>query len=577
MLSDSATDIVSVEFENGLAIEYTRAFMEEVRQHAISGFVAFGRGGLEIGGVLYGRRDGDRVGIDSLAEFPCEHARGPGFLLSDKDRVAFLPYLAPPPGLETLGWFRAHTRKGVDLDAGDRELFDQFSPNQRVLALVLKPAPVGPSSAAFYVRETNGEILSQGPAGFAVEPAERCVHESPQPAVLDLTPVPSCEPQQRMSLVPKALHEPSRKKHGWAMALGAAAALAIVGLWGLWAYGRSRPPHKLDLQAYSIAPGQVRIAWNHDSLPAMKGESGIVEIRDGTDDTRIPLTARQLRLSSITYLQKTDRVQVTLRVDRSGAEPAEEWIEFLGPAGKFAAAAPLDVAVNAQDPPVPRALAPSHPPATLAPPKVRYELSEALPPASALTKPNPPEADLPKRRFQLPVEHKTAAAPAVADLPAAPPAVAPVAPQQAALPDFLSKVPIIPRPAPQPGTVPRSGRLIWTGKLGRHETVEIEGGRASVGSVNGSLWGVPADFQIAPAEFTKDGLAIYTMDGAAHGRMEPPSKSNGWNSVVFEFDPVRIKELVVVEAPSRLNSFSKIILRNEARTCPVIVVDWTAR
>jgi hypothetical protein len=87
---------------------------------------------------------------------------------------------------------------------------------------------------------------------------------------------------------------------------------------------------------------------------------------------------------------------------------------------------------------------------------------------------------------------------------------------------------------------------------------------------------MPAEFRILPAELTRDGLAIYTTDGSIHGRTEPPSQSNGWNPVTFVFDPVRVKELVVMEAPSRLNSFKRLVLRCDSRTCPVVVVDWTA-
>ena len=127
----------------------------------------------------------------------------------------------------------------------------------------------------------------------------------------------------------------------------------------------------------------------------------------------------------------------------------------------------------------------------------------------------------------------------------------------------------------QPAAVARTGRLIWTGKLRRHEIVEIAGGTASVGSVSGALNGTPAEFRILPAEFTRDGLSIYTPDGTLHGRTEPASIGNGWNPVTFEFDPVRVKELVVLEAPSRLNGFKRLTLRCDSRSCPVVVVDWT--
>ena len=105
--------------------------------------------------------------------------------------------------------------------------------------------------------------------------------------------------------------------------------------------------------------------------------------------------------------------------------------------------------------------------------------------------------------------------------------------------------------------------------------VEIEGGRASIGSLSGSLSAQPSTVHVWPAEFTREGLAVFTMDGAAHGRKEQPSMANGWNSVRYQFDPVRSRELVVLEAPNRVNGFDRLVVRNDARSCPVIVVDWS--
>jgi hypothetical protein len=119
--------------------------------------------------------------------------------------------------------------------------------------------------------------------------------------------------------------------------------------------------------------------------------------------------------------------------------------------------------------------------------------------------------------------------------------------------------------------------LIWTGKLDPHAVVEINGAHAGFGSVIGSWPGGPAEFRVDPAEFTRDGLVIYTADGAANGRTEPPSKANGWNPVSFAFDPVRVGQLVVLEAPNQRNNFNRIVLRSDAKTCPVIVIDWKAR
>ena len=80
--------MASWEAADGLTVEYSPAVVEEVRRLAVDGFMAFGHGGLEVGGVLYGAREGHRVSVLASAELPCEHAFGPGFVLSENDRQA---------------------------------------------------------------------------------------------------------------------------------------------------------------------------------------------------------------------------------------------------------------------------------------------------------------------------------------------------------------------------------------------------------------------------------------------------------------------------------------------------------
>jgi hypothetical protein len=546
MLSDITVDMISVHLEDGSTIECSRALLEEVRRLAVTGLVAFGRGGLEVGGVLYGLREGNRLTIHAFAECPCEHSTGPAFVLSANDRQALAQVIRPPAGLETLGWYRTHTRRGLDLDASDRELFDRFPLLARTIGLVLKPARLGASAGAFYLRETTGEIAPRSPREFTVEPPERSVEQVP-------APIAESEPQmQSASLAdPWELAEHPAKLR-WPAVAGLVAALIAVVAGAV--YYRTLPPHAFALKAYAIAPGQIRISWNHGAVPAVDGASGALEIRDGDDDTQILLEPAQLRLSGLTYTQKTGRLDVILRVSRrDSTTPVEDSIEFLGPPAPGAAAPPPIPAVENNHAPVSAAI-------------IR-KVVEPAPDDSA------------KRQVQAAeLAAKTAAVQAPV-LPAPPPPVTSTS-AQAGLPDLLPKAEIAPEPAPQqpePLPAPRSGRLIWTGKLDPHAVVEINGAHASFGSVIGSWPGGPADFRVDPAEFTSDGLVIFTTDGAANGRTEPPSKSNGRNPVSFAFDPLRVGQLVVLEAPNQHNNFNRIVLRSDAKTCPVIVVDWKAR
>src|ERR1700689_3022467 len=98
-----------------ISIEYSLVVIEEIRHAVAEGFQRLSRGGIEVGGVLYGTRDGRTVRVLAMRLIACEHARGPAFQLSDKDRKALNDQLkedAQDPhldGLISLGWFLSHT------------------------------------------------------------------------------------------------------------------------------------------------------------------------------------------------------------------------------------------------------------------------------------------------------------------------------------------------------------------------------------------------------------------------------------------------------------------------------------
>ena len=152
------------------------------------------------------------------------------------------------------------------------------------------------------------------------------------------------------------------------------------------------------------------------------------------------------------------------------------------------------------------------------------------------------------------------------------------------LPDILSNGSVHPTVvAPNPSVKasaysgPRSGRLIWTGVLGKRGVVEIDAGHPSVGAMSGSLPAVPLVLRVLPAEFDRGGLVVFTPDRAKADTVEPPGKANGWNATHFKFDNSRARDLVVLESPNRSNNFERLVLRNQGRDCTVIVVDWSVQ
>src|SRR5437867_794236 len=72
--------------QSPVSIEYSLVVIEEIRQEVSQGFQKLSRGGIEVGGLLYGTREGRVIRILAIRPIECEHARGPGLLLSDNDR-----------------------------------------------------------------------------------------------------------------------------------------------------------------------------------------------------------------------------------------------------------------------------------------------------------------------------------------------------------------------------------------------------------------------------------------------------------------------------------------------------------
>jgi hypothetical protein len=122
-----------------------------------------------------------------------------------------------------------------------------------------------------------------------------------------------------------------------------------------------------------------------------------------------------------------------------------------------------------------------------------------------------------------------------------------------------------------------SGRLIWTGTLERRGVIEFEGRSASVGSLTGSLPGVPVHVTVSPAEFGSNGLEVYTTDAQLNHRVEPPSAANGWNRITYVWDPERVRQIAVLETPNPSNRFSHLALRSDARRVSLLVIDWQAQ
>lgn len=349
--------------DHAIRIEYSVEVLEEICADAVDGLYRFRHGGMEIGGVLFGEAAGDLIRLLAYRPLECEHAFGPRFVLSDRDRANLKELLYAPRrqpelrGLEPVGWYHSHTRSGIELSPRDLEIYDSYFPQRWQIALVVRPDQYGPARGGFFFRERDNTVRPDssyeefvtlprrhGPpreaALAAVAPEEPpeaeellpggpapAAHPEPQPEEAVAAPAPARE--QRAPEIPSFARTLPRSGRRW---LGAVAAIALAAAAAIGVeqyYNLSAPPQPLSLWVADMG-GQLLIEWDRTAKPIRDAKSAALEIQDGKALVSMPLTGEQLREGSVDYVRRADIVDVRLRVVLRG-RTMEESIRFVGP------------------------------------------------------------------------------------------------------------------------------------------------------------------------------------------------------------------------------------------------------
>ena len=111
----------------------------------------------EVGGILLGTvtvAENVTVRVEACVELPCDHLFGPSYCLSESEKEPLRHSLAEyspaaGPQIYAVGFYRTHTRRGLQLDADDLQLAELF-PERADLVLLVKPRLLRASRAAFF-------------------------------------------------------------------------------------------------------------------------------------------------------------------------------------------------------------------------------------------------------------------------------------------------------------------------------------------------------------------------------------------------------------------------------------------
>ncbi len=598
--------------------------LEQIRQIAVEGYHRVPHGGVETGGILFGTHQKNVVRIKAWRAIDCEYARGPSFLLSEKDEAALTESLKSWRGdaerarLEPVGWYRAHTRSEILLSDADLAFFDRFFPLPWQVALIVRPASFAPTRAGFFFREADGGIRAQSsyrefplaPLAVAEPAAAESATVQPAAAQTDGAPAipaapvreaatvalpetktaPVTEPRPEAQAAREPVPVPPRHapRPEWDPPLyppfrapaarqnprlkwyATGLTVLVVAVLGFWLLRPSHPA--LKLSATDIG-GQLRINWDRASGSIAHAKGGSIEIEDHGVRTQVSLTPADLRTGSVFYERLSGDVIVRLTVDVAGRPPLAETTRFLRPGDSGLASEPRrDEARKPELPHQPDAQQSRlDPPPSVAPPTVAAPLSLPLPSPAA-----------PVRRvvpFQAP--DKAPVRPST-DIPAiAPPRIENLSAVPAGgLPPMLGSapVPVAPSAASSRAATgaPASGKIIWTGKLAKNGKLVVERNHASSGALSGILPAVSARVSAYPGDLTATGITLFTPDPRySQPLTEKAGADNGWNPTTYTWDPKRAAGIHVVEQPGPQNGY-KVVLQSDTAKLSVVVLEWRA-
>ncbi len=148
--------------------------LERLQAEVLRGFGAVPKRGAEVGGLLLGQieeEDGQTtIHIENFEPVVCGYKRGPSFLLADDEAAAFADVAAmwkkdSTKPVYAVGYFRSHTRDGLNLAPEDIELMNTYFPDPGSVALLIRPNATKASLAGFFVRE-NGLFPETTPLEF---------------------------------------------------------------------------------------------------------------------------------------------------------------------------------------------------------------------------------------------------------------------------------------------------------------------------------------------------------------------------------------------------------------------------
>ena len=200
-------------------VVYSLAVFHEIDAVVNDGYRRIPHGGVETGGLLFGRREGNDCRIEAFRNIECQHAFGPSFVLSERDLTGVRDQLesyredSELLELEPLGWFVGHTRSSLQLTDREASWFEELFPFANAVCLLIKPEKFQPTHFGFLLRSSDGSMERDASPGAVILPLSAGVTTlrppSPSiPAPASYAVRPSSPVEEELGEVPEDYVEP---------------------------------------------------------------------------------------------------------------------------------------------------------------------------------------------------------------------------------------------------------------------------------------------------------------------------------------------------------------------------------
>lgn len=314
--------------------------LEKIAHSVIDGYTASLHGGLEVGGVLFGRRDGVQITAEKFRPLACDHSLGPRFMLSENDARGLRELLEAPrndpslEGLEVVGWYCSHTRSELVLLDYELLLHNTYFPGQHEFVMVFRPRDLGSVAVGIFSRNSDGTIDPNRPSNILELPELSTGNHVFVNGECDLPtvsprPLPSSV-KEHASRLPRLLnaldrsgldsslahsrsHEGDRPHLSLAQKLiviSAAVVLIAFGAWKCVQLARAHPPEvALSVRPYA---GDLLVSWKSNLAKANRAR---VDIVDGSSSEHLNLTDMFQQSGVLLLPRNSGNIQATLTID----------------------------------------------------------------------------------------------------------------------------------------------------------------------------------------------------------------------------------------------------------------------